>query len=194
MDLRHRKRDEPDAPLDVRLRDEGGLLGTEVPKAPRVQTALPIVTEEEVLSLFDNEDFFTRVTAVHRIAIRFSFTHRTQIGFVQSYVPLVPVADENGAIADDDRVSRESDDALHIVFSEVGGWTEHDDVTSLRSAEEIAEFVDDDVLLVFECIDHRTSFDLEGRNNERADECNDRHNDDDVQCDIEQVKPETSLW
>ena len=193
MNLVHGKSNEPHTTLDIVARDECGLLCSKVSETARVEAPLTVVSEEKVLSIRNHENLFGRVSAIDGVTVRFPRIDHTEIGLIDTNVALLGVSNKYVAVSDDDDIVWQTDDTLHIVFAWIRGRTKDDNVTTIRRAKEVAKLIDNDVLFIFKCIDHRASFNLEGGHDEGTDDGDNRHDDDDVERDIEQVKPEASL-
>jgi len=95
------------------------------------------------------------------------------------------------AIADNDFIPGQADDALDVELAMIGiGRSKDNHITALGVPQEVRELVNDDVLSVLQGIYHRIAFHLKRRDQERPDAGHHRHNDHNVQQNIEEVIPQ----
>lgn len=190
MDLGDGQCDKPHASFNAALRYIRGFMSAKVSEAAGIEASLSVISEKEVFTLRDVENLFGRVTCVHRIAIGLSLVHCAEVRLLKLDISLDLVPEINVTVTNNNGFAWKANDTLHVVFPGIRRWSENNDVTALGRCEQIAEFIDNDVLLMFKRIDHGIPFDLKRGYDKSADDGNNRNNDDDVQRDIEDVEPQ----
>src|SRR3989344_871582 len=186
MALRDRKSDEPHASGNITARDKRSRFSKFIPEASRIQTSLPVIPKQEILFRGNGVTLLCAVSCSDRRFKRTVVVPLIQIDFRKFGLTLCS-SQEHLAVADGHLVARNSDDSLHVVLTAVCRRAEDDDVASLGFARDIADLIDDDVLIILKRGDHRISLYLERGNHKGADHSDNDHDNNDVEENIENV-------
>lgn len=93
------------------------------------------------------------------------------------------------ASTNDNLIPGQTNNALHVVFAIRIRRTKNDHIPPPRFPQEVPNFIDDDVLIVFESRNHGIPFDLKRRDDKCPDDRHHCDDNDDIQEDIKDVVP-----
>ena len=195
MNLCNGECDEPHKSFYVFAVDKRMRISVIICETARVQTALPIVSQQEICVFRYLVGNFLRVTACGRVFVGFAlialvYVELWEFDFFASFSFLKI----DTAISKCDCVSGDANNTFDVVFLPITWGTKNDNISILWLTHVVCQFVDDDVLLMFECIRHGAAFYLKGRDEKCTYHSDNRHNDDDIQDNIEEVEPQAVLF
>lgn len=195
VDFRNRECNEPDESFNVLAVHEWMWISVRICEAAGVETPLPVVSQKEVLALRYAVRDLAHVAARGGMLVRFALVACAEVRFRESYFfASTPFLEVHVTATERDGVTWHANDTFDVVLLSVIRWSKDHHVAVLRITEVVGEFVDDDVLLVLEGTRHGASFHLKRRDEECANDHHDRHNDDDIENDIEEMEPEAVLF
>ena len=190
MNLAYRQCNEPDTSLDIVFLDVGSLCPIDRETAG-IQAPLAVITQEEVGAFGHGVVDLGRITTRRRVSIGTAGILAIEVWLMELDLLCRSFPGQvHQATANRDVVSSNADHAFDVVLLLLIWGSKDDDVSSCGFAQMIREFVDDDVLLVLERINHGAPLYLKWRYEERTNRDDNRHNDDDIEGNIEQVEDE----
>src|SRR3989344_1126379 len=168
--------------------DIGGHFTLQIMETPGIQAPLAIITKQEVVTFRDNITFHCLVSGANRCAERVIAVAIIEVGLRKNCF-LSVLQEVDLPVTNRDFISGETDNPFHIVLPHVVRWPEYDDVAALWFAQDVPDFIDDDVFVVFEGGKHGISLHFEWGNDKCPDNGHDGNDDDDVQENVKDVVP-----
>ena len=195
MDFGDGEGDKPNTSFDIVERHKWHGSRLRIDETPRIEAPLPIIPEKEVPSFRDGIRHFRGIPLSGRVTEGFATVSVIEIVLVELRLPFSPCRCQVD-IPSTDRytITGESDDALDVEALLLIGGTEDHNVSSFGGPKVEGKLIDDDVLVILQCIRHRTPLDLEGRNEEGPNPRDDGNDDDDVKNDVEEMEPEAGTF